>query len=75
MSNSFANQVLAQIELFTKPDQYPIGVYTLPKRLDEHVARLHLAALGVQLTQLTERQSDYLGIPVEGPYKPENYRY
>jgi adenosylhomocysteinase len=75
MSNSFANQVLAQIELFTKPDQYPVGVYTLPKHLDEHVARLHLDALGVKLTTLSERQSAYLGIPVEGPYKPETYRY
>jgi adenosylhomocysteinase len=75
MSNSFANQVLAQIELFTKPDEYPIGVYTLPKQLDEHVARLHLEALGVKLTTLTERQSAYLGIPVEGPYKPDTYRY
>jgi adenosylhomocysteinase len=75
MSNSFANQVLAQIELFTKPDAYPIGVYTLPKQLDEHVARLHLDALGVKLTKLSERQSAYLGIPVEGPYKPDTYRY
>ena len=75
MSNSFANQVLAQIELFTKPEEYPVGVYTLPKQLDEHVARLHLEALGVKLTKLTERQSAYLGIPVEGPYKPETYRY
>ncbi|MBR7839819.1 adenosylhomocysteinase, partial [Actinospica durhamensis] len=60
MSNSFANQVLAQIELFTKPDDYPVGVYTLPKQLDEHVARLHLDALGVRLTTLTERQASYL---------------
>jgi adenosylhomocysteinase len=75
MSNSFANQVLAQIELFTRPGEYPVGVYTLPKKLDEHVARLHLGALGVKLTKLTERQSAYLGIPVEGPYKPETYRY
>jgi len=75
MSNSFANQVLAQIELFTKPDDYPVGVYTLPKQLDERVARLHLDALGVKLTTLTERQSGYLGIPVEGPYKPDTYRY
>ena len=75
MSNSFTDQVLAQIELFTKPDEYPVGVYTLPKHLDEHVARLHLDALGVKLTKLTERQSAYLGIPVEGPYKPETYRY
>jgi adenosylhomocysteinase len=75
MSNSFANQVLAQIELFTKPDDYPVGVYTLPKQLDERVARLHLDALGVRLTTLTERQAAYLGVPVEGPYKPESYRY
>jgi adenosylhomocysteinase len=75
MSNSFANQVLAQIELFTKQDEYPVGVYTLPKHLDEHVARLHLDALGVRLTTLSERQAAYLGVPVEGPYKPETYRY
>ncbi len=75
MSNSFTNQVLAQIELFTKPEQYPVGVYTLPKELDEEVARLHLAALGVELTELTREQADYLGVPVEGPYKPELYRY
>ena len=75
MSNSFTDQVLAQIELFTKPDEYPVGVYTLPKHLHEHVARLHLDALGVKLTKLSERQSEYLGIPVEGPYKPETYRY
>ncbi|MDP3973062.1 MAG: adenosylhomocysteinase [Candidatus Nanopelagicales bacterium] len=75
MSNSFTNQVLAQIELFTRPDEYPIGVYTLPKFLDEKVARLHLGSLGVSLTELTRRQSDYLGIAVEGPYKPDHYRY
>ncbi len=75
MSNSFTNQVLAQIELFTKPDAYPVGVYVLPKRLDEEVARLHLASLGVELTTLTERQADYLGVPVEGPYKSDAYRY
>jgi adenosylhomocysteinase len=75
MSNSFTNQVLAQIELFTKTEQYPVGVYMLPKHLDEEVARLHLAALGVGLTTLTEEQAEYLGIPVEGPYKPEYYRY
>jgi adenosylhomocysteinase len=75
MSNSFTNQVIAQIELFTKTDQYPIGVYVLPKHLDEKVARLHLAALGVKLTTLSEKQSSYLGIPVEGPYKPDLYRY
>ena len=75
MSNSFTNQVLAQIELFTKPEEYPIGVYTLPKHLDEEVARLHLDKLGVKLTTLTDKQSDYLGVPKEGPYKPEHYRY
>ena len=75
MSNSFTNQVLAQIELFTKIDEYPLGVYTLPKYLDEKVARLHLDALGVQLTELTKTQAEYLGVPVEGPYKPEHYRY
>jgi adenosylhomocysteinase len=75
MSNSFTNQVLAQIELFTKQDQYPVGVYVLPKHLDEEVARLHLESLGVQLTELTEDQSAYLGVPVEGPYKAEQYRY
>ena len=72
MSNSFTNQVLAQIELFTKPEDYPVGVYVLPKHLDEEVARLHLDALGVQLTTLTEEQADYLGVAVEGPYKPDH---
>ena len=75
MSNSFTNQVLAQIELFTKRDQYPIGVYTLPKHLDELVARLHLDALGVRLTELTKKQAEYLGVDVAGPYKPDHYRY
>jgi adenosylhomocysteinase len=75
MSNSFTNQVLAQIELFTKPDDYPVGVYTLPKRLDEEVARLHLGALGVQLTELTPRQAAYLDVDPRGPYKPDYYRY
>ncbi|MGN6326477.1 adenosylhomocysteinase [Pseudolysinimonas sp.] len=75
MSNSFSNQVLAQIELFTKRDEYPVGVYTLPKVLDEKVARLHLAALGVELTELTPDQAAYIGVPVEGPYKPDHYRY
>ncbi|MGC4154022.1 MAG: adenosylhomocysteinase [Propionicimonas sp.] len=75
MSNSFTNQVLAQMELFTTPEQYPIGVYTLPKQLDEEVARLHLDSLGVKLTTLTEQQAAYLGVPVEGPYKPDSYRY
>jgi adenosylhomocysteinase len=75
MSNSFTNQVLAQIELFTKLDEYPIGVYTLPKHLDEKVARLHLDALGVHLTELNKKQAEYLGVDVAGPYKPDHYRY
>ncbi|THE07552.1 adenosylhomocysteinase [Microbacterium oleivorans] len=75
MSASFTNQVLAQIELFTKVDEYPTGVYVLPKALDETVARLHLPALGVQLTQLTDEQASYIGVPVEGPYKLDHYRY
>jgi adenosylhomocysteinase len=75
MSNSFANQVLAQIELFTKTTEYPLGVYTLPKALDEKVARLHLDALGVELTQLTPAQARYIGVSVTGPYKVDHYRY
>ena len=75
MSNSFTNQVLAQIELFADEVNYPVGVHTLPKRLDEEVARLHLAALGVGLTTLTDDQAGYLGVPVEGPYKSDHYRY
>ena len=75
MSNSFTNQVIAQIELFTKTDDYPIGVYVLPKHLDEKVARLHLDALGAKLTELKPEQAAYLGIPVDGPYKPDHYRY
>ncbi len=75
MSNSFTNQVIAQIELFRQTDLYERRVYTLPKHLDEKVARLHLDALGVKLTTLTESQAAYLGIPVEGPYKPDHYRY
>ena len=75
MSNSFTNQVLAQLELFTKPEEYPLGVYTLPKHLDEAVARLHLDALGVHLTELTPKQADYLGVPISGPYKSDHYRY
>jgi len=75
MSNSFTNQVIAQIELFQNHKEYDNCVYTLPKHLDEKVARLHLAKLGANLTELTERQSKYLGIPVEGPYKPNHYRY
>jgi adenosylhomocysteinase len=75
MSNSFANQVIAQIELFTKTDAYPVGVYVLPKHLDEKVARLHLDALGVKLTTLTKSQAEYIGVDVEGPYKSDHYRY
>ncbi|GGK64961.1 adenosylhomocysteinase [Sphaerisporangium melleum] len=75
MSNSFTNQVIAQIELFTKTEQYPIGVYVLPKHLDEKVARLHLDALGVKLTKLTKTQAEYIGVDIEGPYKPDHYRY
>jgi adenosylhomocysteinase len=75
MSNSFTNQTIAQIELFTKNDSYERRVYVLPKHLDEKVARLHLDALGVRLTQLSPEQAAYLGIPVEGPYKPDHYRY
>ena len=75
MSNSFTNQVIAQVELFTRTEQYPLGVHVLPKYLDEKVARLHLDALGVRLTKLTKEQADYIGVPVDGPYKPEHYRY
>ena len=75
MSNSFTNQVIAQVELFTKPDEYELGVHVLPKHLDEKVARLHLDALGVRLSQLTKAQADYIGVPVDGPYKPDQYRY
>jgi adenosylhomocysteinase len=80
MSNSFTNQTIAQVELFTRtssegPDDYPIGVYVLPKHLDEKVARLHLDALGAKLTTLTKEQADYIGVPVDGPYKTDGYRY
>jgi adenosylhomocysteinase len=75
MSNSFSNQTLAQIDLWKKRDTYKIGVYTLPKKLDEEVARLHLEKIGVKLTTLTPKQADYLSVPVEGPYKAEHYRY
>ncbi|WP_431036147.1 adenosylhomocysteinase [Streptomyces sp. P6-2-1] len=75
MSNSFADQTIAQIELFTKPEEYPVGVYVLPKALDEKVARLHLAALGVKLTTLRPEQAEYIGVKVEGPYKSDHYRY
>jgi adenosylhomocysteinase len=75
MSNSFTNQVMAQIELFGNRDAYQTQVYTLSKQLDEKVARLHLDALGVRLTELTPEQASYLGVPVEGPYKSDHYRY
>jgi adenosylhomocysteinase len=75
MSNSFTNQVIAQMELFGRSDAYEKQVYVLPKHLDEKVARLHLDALGVSLTRLTAEQAAYIGVPVEGPYKSEKYRY
>ena len=75
MSNSFTNQTIAQIELFTKNDEYDKRVYVLPKYLDEKVARLHLDALGIHLTQLRSEQAAYIGVPVEGPYKSDHYRY
>jgi adenosylhomocysteinase len=75
MSNSFSNQTIAQIELFTKNEEYAKEVYVLPKRLDEKVARIHVEALGAKLTRLSEEQADYIGVPVDGPYKPDHYRY
>jgi adenosylhomocysteinase len=75
MSNSFTNQVIAQVELFTKAEDYPLGVHVLPKHLDEKVARLHLDALGVRLTTLSKEQAAYIGVPVDGPFKPDHYRY
>ncbi|HEX4128693.1 MAG TPA: adenosylhomocysteinase [Pirellulales bacterium] len=75
MSTSFTNQVMAQLALWTETDKFPVGVHTLPKKLDEEVARLHIDKLGVKLTKLTKAQSDYLGVPAEGPYKPDIYRY
>ena len=75
MSNPSPTRCIAQIELFTKTGEYPVGVYTLPKHLDEKVARLHLDALGVKLTELTKAQADYIGVPVDGPYKSDTYRY
>jgi adenosylhomocysteinase len=75
MSCSFANQVLAQIALWQTPEKFPLGVHILPKELDEEVARAHLASLNVKLTSLTPEQSKYLDIPVNGPYKPDHYRY
>jgi adenosylhomocysteinase len=75
MSNSFSNQVLAQIELFANRSNYELGVFVLPKHLDEKVARLHLDALGVELTELSAEQAGYIGVPVNGPFKVEHYRY
>jgi adenosylhomocysteinase len=75
MSNSFTNQTLAQIELWNNIENYENQVYTLPKHLDEKVAMLHLAKIGVELEELTQEQADYIGVAVEGPYKPEHYRY
>jgi adenosylhomocysteinase len=75
MSNSFTNQTLAQMELWNNTDTYEKKVYTLPKRLDEEVARLHLEKIGVNLSKLTKAQADYIGVPIDGPYKPEHYRY
>ena len=75
MSNSFTNQVIAQIALWTEPEKFPLGVHMLPKKMDEEVARLHLEKLGVKLSKLNSTQADYLGIPQEGPFKPEYYRY
>jgi adenosylhomocysteinase len=75
MSTSFSNQVLAQIELFTNTDSYPLGVHFIPKHLDEKVARLHLQPLGVELTELTPEQSRYIGVPINGPFKVDHYRY
>ena len=75
MSSSFTNQTLAQIELWTNPGKYEKKVYTLPKHLDEKVARLHLAKIGVKLTKLSDEQAEYINIPAEGPFKPDAYRY
>merc|ERR1712090_54798 len=75
MSASFSNQVLAQIQLWNHTEKYPLGVHMLPKKLDEEVAFSHLSALDINLTKLTKEQSDYLGLPQEGPFKPEHYRY
>jgi adenosylhomocysteinase len=75
MSSSFANQTIAQIEIFANPGRYDVGVYTLPKHLDEKVARLQLKKLNAQLSELTAEQAAYIGVPVAGPYKSEQYRY
>jgi adenosylhomocysteinase len=75
MSNSFTNQVLAQMALWQNPDDFNVGIHVLPKKLDEEVARLHLDKLGVKLTKLTAKQADYIGVPQDGPFKPDYYRY
>ena len=75
MSNSFSNQTLAQLDLWRNKDTYKVGVYVMSKALDEEVARLHLEKIGVKLTVLSQKQADYLGVPVGGPYKPDHYRY
>jgi adenosylhomocysteinase len=75
MSSSFTNQTLAQIDIWTDPSKYERKVYTLPKHLDEKVARLHLQKIGVKLTQLSSQQAQYIGVPEQGPYKPDHYRY
>ena len=75
MSNSFSNQVLAQMDLWKNKDTYKVAVYRLPKKLDEEVARLHLEKIGVKLTKLSKKQAEYLGVSPDGPYKPEHYRY
>jgi adenosylhomocysteinase len=75
MSNSFSNQILAQLDLWTNRDIYKPAVFVLPKKLDEEVARLHLAKIGAKLTTLTQKQAEYIGVPVEGPYKSDHYRY
>jgi adenosylhomocysteinase len=75
MSSSFANQTIAQIELWTQNEKYPVGVYVLPKHLDEKVARLHLMKIGAQLTELSPAQASYIGVKQDGPYKPDHYRY
>jgi adenosylhomocysteinase len=75
MSSSFANQTIAQIELFTRTSEYPVGVYTLPKHLDEKVARLQLTTLNAELSELTDQQAAYIGVPKNGPYKADHYRY
>src|SRR5881296_3664142 len=75
MSNSFSNQVLAQLDLWRNKEIYKVGVYVLSKKLDEEVARLHLEKIGVKLTKLSQKQADYLGVPVDGPFKSEHYRY